>query len=102
MSHYSLIHDVSKQFGVTSRTLRHWEEKGLFNSQREPQSGWRIYDEEALQRIRLSVLFRELDIPLKDVSSEYGWAACITVPEQVIIPEYLEEKRLPTTYKSGG
>ncbi|WP_346936776.1 effector binding domain-containing protein, partial [Clostridium sp.] len=27
--------------------------------------------------------------------TEYGWAACITVPEQVVLPEYLEEKRLP-------
>jgi hypothetical protein len=30
-------------------------------------------------------------------STEYGWAACITVPEHIILPEYLKEKRL-----SGG
>jgi DNA gyrase inhibitor GyrI len=33
--------------------------------------------------------------PYSPESAEYGWAACITIPEQVKIPEYLEEKRLP-------
>ncbi|WP_346931202.1 MerR family transcriptional regulator [Clostridium sp.] len=65
MSHFEPIHQVSEQLGVTSRTLRHWEDKGLFYSKRDPQSGWRMYNNEALQRIRLVILLRELDIPLK-------------------------------------
>lgn len=28
-------------------------------------------------------------------STEYGWAACISIPEQVVVPDYLEEKNLP-------
>lgn len=28
-------------------------------------------------------------------STKYGWAACVTIPEEVRLPEYLEEKRLP-------
>jgi DNA-binding transcriptional MerR regulator/DNA gyrase inhibitor GyrI len=67
MSHYEPIHEISERLGVTSRTLRHWEEEGLFKSMRDPQSGWRIYDDEALQRIRLVMLLRELDIPIKAV-----------------------------------
>lgn len=67
MSDFKSIHEVSAQYGLTSRTLRHWEEKELFKSERDPQSGWRIYSDEALQRIRLSLLLRELDIPLKSV-----------------------------------
>ncbi len=67
MSHFEPIHQVSEQFGLTSRTLRHWEDKGLFYSTRDPQSGWRMYNSEALQRIRLVILLRELDIPLKFV-----------------------------------
>ncbi|WP_346938666.1 MerR family transcriptional regulator [uncultured Clostridium sp.] len=65
MSHFEPIHQVSEQLGVTSRTLRHWENKELFYSKRDPQSGWRMYNNEALQRIRLVILLRELDIPLK-------------------------------------
>ena len=67
MSHNEPIHEISAQLGLTSRTLRHWEEKGLFKSIRDPQSGWRIYNDEAVQRIRLVLLLRELDIPIKAV-----------------------------------
>lgn len=67
MSQYVPIHDITTQLGITSRTLRHWEQKGLFRSSRDPQSNWRVYDYEAIQHIRLVVLLRELDIPIKDV-----------------------------------
>ncbi|MBZ9621837.1 MerR family transcriptional regulator [Clostridium sp. FP2] len=58
---------MSAKLGLTSCTLRRWEEKVLFNSQRDPQSGWRIYNTEALQRVLLVLLLRELDIPIKSV-----------------------------------
>jgi DNA-binding transcriptional MerR regulator/DNA gyrase inhibitor GyrI len=67
MNCFKPIHQVTEELGLTSRTLRHWEEKGLYESQRDPQSGWRIYSNEALQRIRFAKLLRELDIPLKFV-----------------------------------
>ncbi len=28
-------------------------------------------------------------------TTEYGWAACISIPEQVVVPDYLEEKNMP-------
>lgn len=67
MSQYVSIHDITLQLGITSRTLRHWEQKGLFTSLRDPQSDWRIYDDAAIKNIRLILLLRKLDIPLKDV-----------------------------------
>lgn len=67
MSQYVSIHDITLQLGLTSRTLRHWEQKGLFKSSRDPQSDWRVYDDEAIKHIRLILLLRELDIPIKDV-----------------------------------
>jgi len=65
MSYLEPIHRVSEQLAITSRTLRHWESRELFYSERDPQSGWRMYNNEALQKIRLTILLRELDIPLK-------------------------------------
>lgn len=67
MSQYVSIHDITLQLGLTSRTLRHWEQKGLFTSSRDPQSDWRIYDDKAIKHIRLILLLRQLDIPIKDV-----------------------------------
>lgn len=35
--------------------------------------------------------------PYSKESSEYGWAACVTISEDIDLPDYLEEKRM-----SGG
>jgi DNA-binding transcriptional MerR regulator/DNA gyrase inhibitor GyrI len=61
------INKLSEQMGLTSRTLRHWESEGLFTSERDASSGWRVYDENALMRIRITAILRRLDIPLKDI-----------------------------------
>lgn len=67
MNSFRSISNVCHQLGLTSRTLRHWEDRGLINSHRDPQSGWRFYDQETIGRIRLVMLFRQLDIPLDQV-----------------------------------
>jgi DNA-binding transcriptional MerR regulator/DNA gyrase inhibitor GyrI len=61
------IQDVSLSFGLTSRTLRYWEQRGLFTSTRDPSSAWRFYDDRALRRIRLAVQLRRLDLPIKGI-----------------------------------
>lgn len=63
------INKLSIQMGVTSRTLRHWESEGLFKSTRDRESGWRVYDEEAVLCIRIISALRKLDIPLKDIKA---------------------------------
>lgn len=69
MSQYEPIHKVASNMGLTSRTLRHWEDEGLFASLRDPQSGWRMYDGDCLDRIRFTLLMRELDIPVRQIKS---------------------------------
>ena len=61
------INKVSAALGISSRALRYWEDAGLFRSTRDPQSGWRTYDADALQCIRLTDLLRRLDIPVRDI-----------------------------------
>ena len=63
------IHQLSEQMGLTSRTLRHWEAEGLFRSDRDPSSGWRMYGEEAILCIRITAMLRKMNIPLKDVKA---------------------------------
>lgn len=102
MSHFEPIHKVSEQLGVTSRTLRHWEEKGLLQSQRDMQSGWRVYNKEALQRIRLVKLLRELDIPLKSVKvildSTDPQVAARVIEDQI---NKLNEENIVITQRKG-
>jgi DNA-binding transcriptional MerR regulator len=63
------IHKLAAGLGLTSRTLRHWEAEGLFQSGRDRDSGWRVYNEAAVLRIRLTALLRKLNIPISDIKT---------------------------------
>ncbi|WP_455716683.1 MerR family transcriptional regulator [Anaerosporobacter sp.] len=63
------INKVAEQMGLTSRTLCHWESEKLFNSIRDVESGWRTYDENAILCIQITVLLRNIDIPIKEIKS---------------------------------
>lgn len=69
MSEFVTIDKLSAQIGLTSRTLRHWEAQGLFESHRDSSSGWRIYDENAILAIRVTALLRKLEISIKDIGT---------------------------------
>lgn len=63
------INKLSELMGLTSRTLRHWESEGLFKSERDTSSGWRVYDEHAILCIRITAILRKMDIPIKDIKT---------------------------------
>lgn len=67
MSNMIGIDKLSQEIGVTSRTLRHWESQGLFASQRDTSSGWRMYDEQTVLAIRITALLRGFDIRIKEI-----------------------------------
>jgi len=67
MDMFTTINKVTMDTGITSRTLRYWEAAGLFKSIRDAQSGWRMYDEQALQCIRVVDLLRRLDLSIRDI-----------------------------------
>ena len=54
MSRTYTIQDLTKAFGITSRTLRHYEQQGLISPERRGQT--RIYS--ARDRARLSLILR--------------------------------------------
>ncbi|MGD0867224.1 MAG: MerR family transcriptional regulator, partial [Rhizomicrobium sp.] len=54
MSRTYTIQDLTKAFGISSRTLRHYEQLGLIAPERRGQS--RIYS--ARDRARLSLILR--------------------------------------------
>jgi DNA-binding transcriptional MerR regulator/DNA gyrase inhibitor GyrI len=75
------IHKLSAQVGLTSRTLRHWESEGLFKSLRDADSGWRVYDEEAIMRVQITAFLRELDIPIKEIKTVVNELSFIKLQE---------------------
>ena len=61
------VHEVSKLAGISVRTLHHYDAIGLLSPTTTTEAGYRLYDEEALERLQCILLFKELEFPLKDI-----------------------------------
>ena len=61
------INEVVETFGVSSRTLRYYEEKGLLWSKHPENKVQRYYDESALDRLKQIIVLRKFQIPIKDI-----------------------------------
>src|SRR5699024_5435032 len=59
---------VASLLGVTVRTLHHWDEIGLVRPSERSHSGYRIYTSEDLSRLHRVLIYRELDLPLDEIS----------------------------------
>lgn len=58
------IQQLAKLAGVTSRTLRYYDEINLLKPARINSSGYRIYGEQEVDRLQQILFYRELDVPL--------------------------------------
>ncbi len=61
------ITQVSQALGLSTRMLRYYEELGLVQSRRREGYAYRLYDQEALARLRQIVLLRKLRLSLGDI-----------------------------------
>ena len=61
------VHEVSKLTGVSIRTLHYYDRIGLLHPTETTLSGYRLYDDTALERLQCILLFRELQFPLKEI-----------------------------------
>lgn len=61
------ITEVCRRTGVSHRTLHHYDAIGLLKPSRVTEAGYREYDGDALERLYLILLFRELGFPLKEI-----------------------------------
>lgn len=61
------VNEVSKLTGVSIRTLQYYDKIGLLHPTGYTDSGYRLYDDVALETLQQILLFRELEFPLKDI-----------------------------------
>lgn len=59
------ISQVAKLTGVSIRTLQYYDEIGLLKPSELTTSGYRMYDDDALQTLQQILFFKELGFPLK-------------------------------------
>ncbi len=61
------VNEVSKLTKVSIRTLQYYDKIGLLKPTNFTQSGYRLYDDTALETLQQILLFRELEFPLKEI-----------------------------------
>jgi DNA-binding transcriptional MerR regulator len=61
------IKKIADMAGVTTRTLRYYDEIGLLTPAGVGENGYRFYDQGNLMRLQQIMFFRELDVPLDDI-----------------------------------
>lgn len=61
------VHEVSKSIGVSKRTLQYYDEIGLLSPTKYTESGYRLYDDVALEKLWKILLMRELGYQLNDI-----------------------------------
>ncbi len=66
------VNEVSKLTGVSIRALQYYDKIGLLHPTQYTESGYRLYDDTALETLQQILLFRELEFPLKDIKKIIG------------------------------
>ncbi|MGN0634068.1 MAG: MerR family transcriptional regulator [Oscillospiraceae bacterium] len=66
------VKEVSRLTGVSIRTLQYYDKIGLLPPTKYTESGYRLYDDKALEKLQQILLFRELEFPLKDIKEIVG------------------------------
>lgn len=62
-----IVNEVSKLTGVSIRTLQYYDTIGLLKPSSYTESGYRLYDDTALERLQQILLFKELEFSLKEI-----------------------------------
>ncbi len=61
------ITDLTTKLGLSSRTLRYYEQMGLVKSVRREFEKYRYFDDTAVERLRQIMVLRKMQIPIRDI-----------------------------------
>ena len=81
MNQLQTISAVAKNLGVSSRTLRYYEQIGLIESNRMEDYAYRVFDEDAIRRLRQIIILRKLHVPVKQIREIFGNSEAVSVIE---------------------
>jgi len=66
------INQLARLAGVTTRTLRHYDQVGLLKPRRISGNGYRIYDSQSVDRLQQILFYRELGLGLEAIEQALG------------------------------
>lgn len=61
------VHEISRLSGVSIRTLQYYDKIGLLMPAGTTEAGYRLYDENSLEKLQQILFFRELEFSLKEI-----------------------------------
>ncbi|MFO7766495.1 MAG: MerR family transcriptional regulator [Pelovirga sp.] len=61
------IGELARQLGITTRTIRYYEEIGLMGPTQRPEGGMRSYQRDEVLRLKFILKMKELGITLKEM-----------------------------------
>ncbi|HIU75614.1 MAG TPA: MerR family transcriptional regulator [Candidatus Pelethocola excrementipullorum] len=82
------ISQVAKLTGISTRTLQYYDEIGLLKPSDFTSSDYRLYNDDALQKLQQILFFKELDFKLKEIKE------ILENPEFDKIEAYKKQKKL--------
>lgn len=62
------VKEVSRLTGISVRTLHHYDSIGLLKPTAHTESGYRLYDDSAIEKLYLILVYRELGFTLKEIA----------------------------------
>lgn len=86
--HMYTVHQLAELAGISVRTLHYYDEIGLLKPGSVQKNGYREYGESELLRLQQILFFRELDLPLEDISK------IINAPDFMIVDALRDHKKL--------
>ena len=63
------VGEVAERFGITVRTLHHYDDIGLLTPSRRAASGYRVYTSADLTRLSQIIVYRRLELSLDEIAS---------------------------------
>jgi len=61
------INKLAKLAGISTRTLRYYDERGLLSPERVSSNGYRIYGQKEIDKLQHILFYRELGLPLEEI-----------------------------------
>lgn len=65
------ITDLTAKLGISSRSLRYYEQVGLIQSCRSEHEKYRFFDDDNVERLKQILILRKMQIPIKDILRIY-------------------------------
>ena len=63
------VKEVSRLTGISIRTLHHYDAIDLLKPTQVTESGYRMYDDAALEKLYMILVFRELRLSLHEIKT---------------------------------